>query len=120
MIYLDNSATTFPKPKEVYEALDYANRNLAFNAGRGSYKKAQEALKIINETREEIASLVNSSSRDVAFLSSATECLNIIINGLKFEDGDVVYISPFEHNAIVRPLYELQKQKNIEIIIIPF
>lgn len=120
MIYLDNSATTFPKPKEVYEALDYANRNLAFNAGRGSYKKAQEALKIINETREEIASLVNLSYKDVAFLSSATECLNIIINGLKFEDGDVVYISPFEHNAIVRPLYELQKQKNIEIIIIPF
>ena len=120
MIYLDNSATTFPKPKEVYEALDYANRNLAFNAGRGSYKKAQEALKIINETREEIASLVNSSSRDVAFLSSATECLNIIINGLKFEDDDVVYISPFEHNAIVRPLYELQKQKNIEVVLIPF
>lgn len=120
MIYLDNSATTFPKPEEVYKALDFANRNLAFNAGRGNYKKAQEVTKIIDETREEIASLVNANANNVAFLSSATECLNIIINGLQLDDGDVVYISPFEHNAIVRPLFEIQKDKKIEIILIPF
>lgn len=120
MIYLDNSATTFPKPEEVYEALDYANRNLAFNAGRGSYKESSKAINIINQTREEIASFVKTSPNAVAFLSSATECLNLIINGLSFEDGDVVYISPFEHNAIVRPLYELKKEKNIEILLIPF
>lgn len=120
MIYLDNSATTFPKPEEVYKALDFANRNLAFNAGRGNYKKAQEVTKIIDETREEIASLVNANANNVAFLSSATECLNIIINGLQLDDGDVVYISPFEHNAIVRPLFEIQKDKKIEIIVMPF
>lgn len=120
MIYLDNSATTFPKPEEVYKALDFANRNLAFNAGRGNYKKAQEVTKIIDETREEIASLVNANANNVAFLSSATESLNIIINGLQLDDGDVVYISPFEHNAIVRPLFEIQKDKKIEIIIMPF
>lgn len=120
MIYLDNSATTFPKPEEVYEALDYANRNLAFNAGRGTYKASAAATNIINQTREEIASFVKASPNDVAFLSSATECLNLIINGLSLEDGDVVYISLFEHNAIVRPLYELKKEKNIEIVFIPF
>lgn len=120
MIYLDNSATTFPKPEEVYKALDFANRNLAFNSGRGNYKKAQEVTKIIDETREEIASLVNANANNVAFLSSATECLNIIINGLQLDDGDVVYISPFEHNAIVRPLFEIKKEKKIEIILIPF
>ena len=120
MIYLDNSATTFPKPEEVYKALDFANRNLAFNAGRGNYKKAQEVTKIIDETREEIASLVNANANNVAFLSSATECLNIIIYGLQLDDGDVVYISPFEHNAIVRPLFGIQKDKKIEIILIPF
>lgn len=120
MIYLDNSATTFPKPEEVYKALDYANRNLAFNAGRGNYKKAQEVTKIIDETRASIASLVNLSAENVAFLSSATECLNIIINGLQLDDGDVIYISPFEHNAIVRPLFEIKKEKNIEIELIPF
>ena len=86
MIYLDNSATTFPKPEEVYVALDYANRNLAFNSGRGNYKKAQEVTKIIDETREEIASLVKRNASDVSFLSSATESLNVIINGLGIED----------------------------------
>lgn len=120
MIYLDNSATTFPKPEEVYKALDFANRNLAFNSGRGNYKKAQEVTKIIDETRKEIASLVNANANNVAFLSSATECLNIIINGLQLDDGDAVYISPFEHNAIVRPLFEIQKEKKIEVILIPF
>ena len=120
MIYLDNSATTFPKPEEVYKALDYANRNLAFNSGRGAYKASANATNIINQTREEIASFVKASADEVAFLSSATECLNLIINGLSLEEGDVVYISPFEHNAIVRPLYELKKEKNIEIILIPF
>lgn len=120
MIYLDNSATTFPKPEEVYKALDYANRHLAFNAGRGGYDEASVATKIIQETRTEIASFVKRQSSDVAFLSSATECLNIIINGLALDDGDIVYISPFEHNAIIRPLYEIQKTKNIEILLIPF
>lgn len=120
MIYLDNSATTFPKPEEVYQALDYANRHLAFNAGRGSYQQAKEASEIIQKTREEIGGFVGASSSDVAFLSSATESLNLIINGLSLEDGDNVYISPFEHNAIVRPLYEIQKYKKIEIMIIPF
>lgn len=120
MIYLDNSATTFPKPEEVYKALDFANRNFAFNSGRGNYKKAQEVTKIIDETREEIASLVNVGANNVAFLSSATECLNIIINGLQLTDGDIVYISPFEHNAIIRPLFEIQKEKKLEILQIPF
>lgn len=67
MIYLDNSATTFPKPEEVYEALDYANRNLAFNAGRGTYKASATATNIINQAREEIASFVKASPDDVAF-----------------------------------------------------
>lgn len=120
MIYLDNSATTFPKPEEVYKALDYANRYLAFNAGRGGYEEASTANKIIQDTRGEVASFVNAQPSNVAFLSSATECLNIIINGLSLDDGDIVYISPFEHNAIVRPLYEIKKKKNIGILLIPF
>lgn len=120
MIYLDNSATTFPKPKEVYDALDYANRNLAFNAGRGSYHESIESAQIIEECRNKILSFSKNDKRDVAFLSSATEALNIIINGLDLNAGDVVYISPFEHNAIVRPLFNLKKRIGIEIIQIPF
>lgn len=72
MIYFDNAATTFPKPEEVYVALDKANRNYAFNAGRGSYKVAKNAAKIIDNTREEIASLVNSRKEEVVFTTSST------------------------------------------------
>ena len=120
MIYLDNSATTFPKPSCVYDALDYANRNLAFNAGRGNYKESNEASKIIDEARSAIAEFVNGDPKQVSFVSSATEALNLIIMGLGLEDGDCVYITPFEHNAIVRPLYNIKKHVDIEILTLPF
>lgn len=55
MIYLDNAATTYPKPECVYEILDKANREMAFNAGRGSYKKARELSSKIDETRRTIS-----------------------------------------------------------------
>lgn len=120
MIYFDNGATTYPKPECVYEALDFANRNLAFNAGRGNYKEALKDANLIEETRKSIASFVNVNADRVTFFSSATESLNIIINGLDLSKGDVVYISPFEHNAIIRPLYNLRERLGIEIIILPF
>lgn len=120
MIYFDNAATTFPKPEEVYDALNVANRELAFNAGRGSYKEAQRASKIIEETREGIASFVDSNKENVIFTTSSTEALNFIIFGLDFKEGDNVYVSPFEHNSIMRPLEEIRKRYNIKIHIIPF
>lgn len=120
MIYLDNSATTFPKPDVVYEAIDYASRNLAFNAGRGTYKQATQASDLISLAREKVSDLVNCNSNGVTFFSSATEALNIIINGLGIKNNDNVYISPFEHNAIIRPLYNLKKTINFNIYILPF
>ena len=120
MIYLDNSATTYPKPEEVYRALDYANRNLAFNAGRGDYFQSKQAFNLIDAARKQIASFIGAKKEQVTFTSSATESLNIIINGLDIKDGDNVYISPFEHNAIIRPLYNLKKNIDFNILILPF
>jgi len=120
MIYFDNAATTFPKPEEVYEAVDNANRNFAFNAGRGTYYAAHQTLEMINETRQFLGDLVGVSGKTVSFESSATEALNLIIYGLGLGEGDTVYISPFEHNAVVRPLYNLKKSKNINIELLPF
>lgn len=120
MIYLDNAATTYPKPKEVYDALDFAQRNLSFNAGRGTYKKSQECLQVLDDLRKEIASICRADYRDVALLSSATEALNIIINGIDWKDGMNVYVTPFEHNAIIRPLYNIKKTVNLNIHILPF
>ena len=120
MIYLDNAATTYPKPDCVYEALDNANRNMAFNAGRGSYKEAKIVSDMIDETRALVSEILNVSSDRVYFESSATEAMNIIINGLDLGKGDTVYISPFEHNAVVRPLFNLKEKKGINIKILPF
>ena len=120
MIYFDNAATTYPKPDSVYKALDYANRNLAFNSGRGEYKESVTGFDIIEETRFKIANLVSTKASNVIFSSSATESLNQIINGMNISSGDTIYISPFEHNAVVRPLYLIKERKNIEIKILPF
>lgn len=120
MIYLDNAATTFPKPEEVYNALDRANREYGFNAGRGGYKKSKNISKIIDETRDEIASLVDCSGNNTIFASSSTEALNLIIFGLEWNKGDNVYVSPFEHNSVMRPLNEIKKRYDINIIQIPF
>ncbi len=119
MIYLDNAATTYPKPEVTYLALDKANRN-AFNAGRGSYDKSREAFNVIEETRIKLASLLCCESKNVIFNSSATESLNMIIYGINIMNGDTVYVSPFEHNAVIRPLHNLQKDIDFRIEILPF
>lgn len=119
MIYLDNAATTYPKPEIVYKELDKANRN-AFNTGRGSYKVAQEASKIKENVRNKILKLNNINNANVVFTSSATTALNDLIFGIKLNQGDCVYISPFEHNSIIRPLEELKKERKILVKVLPF
>lgn len=119
MIYLDNAATTYPKPDCVYNVLDKANRN-AFNSGRGSYKIARETTKIIDETRQLILEINNIKNGKVIFTNSATTSLNNIIFGIDVSNGDNIYISPFEHNSVIRPLEELKSKININIHIIPF
>ena len=120
MIYLDNAATTFPKPEVVYEAMDKMNREGAVNAGRGSYKLAHEASKLIQDTKQLIRDLVHvDASASVVFAPSITIAMNQIIYGLPIRDNAVVYVSPYEHNAVARPLYELSKKKNIQIKELP-
>ena len=120
MIYLDNAATTYPKPEEVYQKTDWANRNIAINAGRGTYKVAQEASRLIEETRRQLIELVHGLGNEHAvLLPSATIALNVILNGLSFSDGDVIYVSPYEHNAVSRTLYRISTIKNIHIEELP-
>ena len=120
MIYLDNAATTFPKPEEVYTAMDKANRELAFNAGRGAYKKAIEAAELIDETKRLIKGLFHADeSTAVVFTSSVTHALNQVIGGLTLNKGDTVYITPYEHNAVARTLHLYQKIRGFSIDFIP-
>jgi cysteine desulfurase family protein len=120
MVYLDNAATTFPKPEAVYVAMDKMNREGAVNAGRGSYKLAQSASKLINETKDLLRKLVHiDSSAAVVFSPSITVAMNQIVNGLKLRERAVVYVSPYEHNAVARSLHDLAKRKSLLIKQIP-
>lgn len=120
MIYLDNAATTFPKPESVYQALDEANRVLAVNAGRGSYGAAREATKLMDKAKDKLLSLVNTPiGAKVIFTPSVTIALNMILNGLSLTLGANVYVSPYEHNAVARTVHFLEKRKLINVIELP-
>lgn len=119
MIYLDNAATTYPKPDKVLEALDRANRS-AFNTGRGGYTSARKSTLLIDEVRKKILDINNIKDGNAVLLPSATIALNSILFGLSLKKGENVYVSPFEHNSIMRALHELQNRIGINIEIIPF
>lgn len=120
MVYLDNAATTFPKPESVYVAMDEVNRNMGVNAGRGSYSVAREVSSLISETKDAIRKLVHADSTSaVVFSPSITIALNQIINGIDWQDGAAVYVSPYEHNAVARTIYSVSKQHNLKIVQIP-
>lgn len=120
MIYLDNAATTFPKPEEVYVAMDNANRNIGVNAGRGSYKTAQIASKLISDTKTQLRRIVHAeSSSSVIFSPSITIALNQVINGIKWAPNAVVYVSPYEHNAVARTVNKVAKERGIVVKQIP-
>ena len=104
MIYFDNSATTLAKPPEVAEALVYAINHFG-NAGRSFYGAVQLANREIYKTRMEIATLIGlDEPLHVAFTSSSTESLNLVIGGL-IEREDHVITTVAEHNSALRPLY---------------
>lgn len=120
MVYLDNAATTFPKPGVVYDAMDKMNREGAVNAGRGAYKLAQDANRLIEETKELIRRLIYVDiSAAVIFAPSITIAMNQIVNGLRIRDKAVVYLSPYEHNAVARSVHELAKKKSLIVKEIP-
>lgn len=120
MVYLDNAATTYPKSESVYQALDEANRNYAFNSGRGSYAKARVATELIDKTKKQIKVLVNASANSsVVFTPSITIAINQILQGIDFRAGDNVYYSPYEHNAVARTLHLIHNNLNINLIEMP-
>ena len=118
MIYVENAATTWPKPKEVAEAVAACIEAVPGTPGRGSHQGARQAARIAFEAREEIAALfdVDDATR-IAFCGSATQALNTALFGL-LQPGDVVVTSSWEHNAVVRPLHVLE-QKGVVIRKIP-
>lgn len=105
MIYLDNGATSFHKPSQVYRAMMHAAKTCA-NPGRGGYGAAMEASNTLYRCREEAAKLFRCYPEQVALTTSCTHGLNIAIGSL-VGPGSKVVVSGFEHNAVTRPLHAL-------------
>jgi selenocysteine lyase/cysteine desulfurase len=118
LIYLDNAATTFPKPEVVYQEMDGFYRKFGGNAGRGANPLARRAMGLVSETRALLQDWLDAP--EVVFTPSATIALNTVIFGARLRRGDVVYVSPFEHNSVLRPLEQLRKTTGIEVRVLPF
>lgn len=118
-IYLDNAATSYPKPPKVYESLVTSLKMAGANPGRASHKMARLAQQIIEDTRLKLAKLINASSlQQIVFTFNATDALNMAIKGI-LTSGDHVITSRLEHNSVLRPLQNLA-QKEISLTFIDF
>lgn len=118
MIYLDNAATTLHKPPQVMEAVLHAMITMG-NAARGAHGGALEASRTVFGTREKLARLFSCRRADhVVFTANSTEALNIAINGT-IHRGDHVISTDCEHNSVLRPLYRLEEERDVELDFVP-
>lgn len=113
--YFDNAATSFPKPEAVYRAMDDCARNYGVSMGRGQHLLSAKASHVADETRELLLQLFHCTNKKVVFTNTATEALNIILTSQIISEKCIVYISPFEHNAVTRTLHHIAENKYIKI-----
>lgn len=113
MIYLDNSATTNPKPQEVKNAVSRAMNYYSFNSGRGGYKESVNTSNMIFSCRESLSQMFGFSPENIAFTQNCTTALNYAIKGI-VKPGDHIIISNLEHNAVARPVNALFEKGIIE------
>jgi len=120
LIYLDSGATTFPKPEEVYRQMDRFYRDYGVNPGRSGYDLCMIAVTMVEETRKLLTRFFNGTDYNrLIFSLNGTDALNLAIFGL-LEDGDHAITTTVEHNSVLRPLYHLSRDSNVEVDHIPF
>lgn len=120
MIYLDNAATTFPKPPAMLEKMTGAYSRLGVSPGRGSYDRAVQAEELVDSARRKLAAFFGAPDpARVVFAANATDALNLAIQGI-LQPGDHVVSSRLEHNSVLRPLNHLQRMGMIEYDLLPF
>jgi cysteine desulfurase family protein len=121
IIYLDNSATAYPKPDEVYKFMDSFYREHGVNPGRSGFDAALEAEEIVMSTRKLLTDFFNADgeSNRLTFSYNASDSLNMIIQGL-VSKGDHVITTMLEHNSVLRPLYHLEMNEVIKVSYIKF
>jgi cysteine desulfurase/selenocysteine lyase len=119
LIFLDNGATSFPKPEEVYRYMDHFYRNFGVNPGRSGYDLCMEAGLVVEETRKMLTAFFHGTDPNrLCFGYNSTDALNLIISGMLLP-GDHAISTTIEHNSVLRPLYHLQRQ-GVEVDFVPF
>lgn len=114
-VYLDNAATSFPKPEDVYEAVSRCMREVGASSGRGAYRRVLEADNIVSDTRRSLSRLFNTGdSSRIVFTSNATESINLAIKGV-LQPGDHVVTTSMEHNAVWRCLKAMEEETPISV-----
>lgn len=113
-IYLDNASTTYPKPETVYVAMDAFARGCGASPGRGGYARAVEAEAMVSRCRTAVARVLGvTDPSTIAFGSGATEAINCALKGLLLRPGDHAVATALEHNAVLRTLRALERQRGI-------
>jgi len=117
MIYLDNAATSRPKPPEVIQAMTDFMNNICANSGRSGHRLAIEASRIVYDSRESVAEFFNvSNPLQIVFTMNATESLNLAMRGC-LRSGDHVITGSMEHNSVMRPLRALE-ERGVEVTVV--
>lgn len=118
MIYFDNAATSRPKPKEVLDAFNYYVTEVGTSPGRGSYELAIQASRMLYQSRKTLSSFFGvKEPANVVFTKNSTEAINLFLNGF-LKKGDHVLISPYEHNAVLRPIQTLKNKGIIDYTVL--
>ncbi|MDI3507865.1 MAG: hypothetical protein PWP48_889 [Clostridiales bacterium] len=118
LIYLDNAATSYPKPECVYEAVLKCMKEYGANPGRSGHRMAIEAGKTVYRCRELLSELFNiPNPMDIVFTYNATDAINLAIKGF-VRNGDHIITTSMEHNAVARPLTALQRQ-GVDVSFVP-
>jgi cysteine desulfurase/selenocysteine lyase len=119
LIFLDNGATSFPKPEEVYAFMDRFYRNYGVNPGRSGYDLCLEAGEVVEETRKMLTEFFHGTDPNrLCFSYNSTDALNLIIFGM-LKPGDHAITTTIEHNSVLRPLYHLSLA-GVEVDHVPF
>lgn len=117
-IYLDNAATTYPKPEKVYSSILNYMKNVGASPGRGGYENALTGDRMVYKCRQSLINLFNFNKiENVVFTSNITASLNILIKSI-VKDGWHVITSSMDHNSVIRPLVSLEKSNKIELDIL--
>ena len=119
MIYLDNAATTYPKPFSVLETVYRANRKYAYNSGRGGYRESVQTAEKIFAVRDCLGRFFHCPEQNIVFTNNCTTAVNTALKGL-LKPGDHVLISALEHNAVFRPIYKLAREGRITYDQVPY